>query len=342
MIVEASWGLGEAVVSGLVEPDRWLLERATGLVVEERIGAKQRRIDAGGETATVEEARGKPCLNGGELRKLWEMGQRVEAVFGAGQDVEWAFDGAGELFCLQVRAITTLGGGGSRVAEEALAEEIKGRLIALRATGRGEWARHNLGETLPAPTPLTWSVWRCRRKHERGRGGYGELYRMAGFVPGEAVRAEGFLELIGGRIYMDLSRGPEMFCEACPLAYDVARLRRRPEEAAAPPTVAFGGVSRRWKGNRVFKKGGKRCAVVAQGKEDRAVMEKMFSAYHERIGKTVDRPCQELSAEEWSGEWRRREEAILGKDAPEDVFAGDGFCAGAGRIAAVRGGAMLG
>jgi phosphohistidine swiveling domain-containing protein len=80
---------------------------------------------------------------------------------------------------------------------------------------------HNLGETLRAPTPLTWDI---VRHFMSGAGGFGRLYRQLGYQPSRRVSSEGFLELIAGRIYADPDRLAELFWESMPLAYDLEAL----------------------------------------------------------------------------------------------------------------------
>ncbi len=108
-VIEASWGLGEAVVAGLVTPDGYRLRGAE--VIERRTGMKDVaiRLAPGGGTQEVEvspERARAPCLDDARLAALAALADRCEAVFGAGQDLEWAFAG-GELHLLQWRPITT-------------------------------------------------------------------------------------------------------------------------------------------------------------------------------------------------------------------------------------------
>ena len=56
-----------------------------------------------------------------------------------------------------------------------------------------------------------------------GEGGFGAMYRQAGFEPSPAVCRDGFLTLIAGKIYMDAPRAPEMFFENFPFKYDIER-----------------------------------------------------------------------------------------------------------------------
>ena len=116
--VNASWGLGLAVVGGEVTPDDFLVSKVTGEVVRERVHVKDVEYvpDAGGRGAVrvdvPEERRAVACLDRTALEALVEVGRRVERDFGSHQDVEWAIargrglpDG---LFVLQSRPVTGL------------------------------------------------------------------------------------------------------------------------------------------------------------------------------------------------------------------------------------------
>jgi pyruvate,water dikinase len=108
-VIEGAWGLGEAVVSGLVEPDRYRLARG-GAVIEESIGEKDLavRLRPGGDTEEVEvtaEQRRRPCLDARRLHQLEALAARCESAFDGPHDIEWAFMGD-RLFLLQRRAVT--------------------------------------------------------------------------------------------------------------------------------------------------------------------------------------------------------------------------------------------
>ncbi|MBI2941944.1 MAG: phosphoenolpyruvate synthase [Chloroflexi bacterium] len=111
-VIDASPGLGEAIVSGAVNPDHFVVDPATGTIVERRLGDKQVIVQAvaGGGTRRVEvdERSGQACLTDAQVRALAALGARVEAHYGAPQDLEWAIDAAGQLWLLQARPITTL------------------------------------------------------------------------------------------------------------------------------------------------------------------------------------------------------------------------------------------
>jgi pyruvate, water dikinase len=108
--VEASWGLGEAVVSGLVTPDRYVISRS-GELRESHLGHKDVAVLAaqdGGTTIVenhdLQRARGA-CLDERSLTHLAELGAACERLFGPAQDIEWALSD-GVLSLLQCRPVT--------------------------------------------------------------------------------------------------------------------------------------------------------------------------------------------------------------------------------------------
>jgi pyruvate,water dikinase len=110
--INASWGLGLAVVGGEVTPDDYLVSKITGEVVKQAINDKAVQYvpgDDGAQRVDVDDARrNEPCLDEEALSSLIEVGKRVEKHFGTSQDIEWAFDHHGELFVLQSRPVTGL------------------------------------------------------------------------------------------------------------------------------------------------------------------------------------------------------------------------------------------
>ncbi|MEW5866072.1 MAG: PEP/pyruvate-binding domain-containing protein [Bacillota bacterium] len=133
MLVEASWGLGEAVVGGLTNPDRFVLDTLDETVRDVRIGDKKVMvITSAGEVAfcpernershdepgtggsarpgarevpVPEEMRQERTLDDEMLFRLMRLGQRIQEEYGLPQDVEWAYSG-GEFFILQARPLT--------------------------------------------------------------------------------------------------------------------------------------------------------------------------------------------------------------------------------------------
>ena len=111
LVVDASPGLGESVVSGAVNPDRFVLDTATGAAVEVAVGDKRTAVRsvAGGGTRTVEtDATAEPCLTSAQLRSLTALAAAVAAVYDSPQDTEWAIDADGNAWLTQARPITTL------------------------------------------------------------------------------------------------------------------------------------------------------------------------------------------------------------------------------------------
>ena len=110
MMVNASYGLGESIVSGRVTPDTFLISKTGPLVLERRLGSKETQIVTGSgglteETEVAEELQNSFCLKEKELRELLNLGLRVEGHYGRPQDIEWAI-AEGELYLLQTRPIT--------------------------------------------------------------------------------------------------------------------------------------------------------------------------------------------------------------------------------------------
>jgi phosphoenolpyruvate synthase/pyruvate phosphate dikinase len=109
--VNASWGLGLAVVGGEVTPDEYRLSKVTGEVLRRTVGRKHLEYTPGPRGAVrrdvPEDRIEAPCLDDAQLAALVEMGRRVERHFGAPQDIEWAIDHKGELSLLQSRPVTT-------------------------------------------------------------------------------------------------------------------------------------------------------------------------------------------------------------------------------------------
>jgi pyruvate,water dikinase len=128
--INASWGLGVAVVGGDVTPDDYLVSKVTGEIVRQRVNAKEIEFvpeSRGRGTvrlAVPPERRDAPCLGTEHCAVLLDAAQRVEEHFRAPHDVEWAFArGAGEaegLRVLQARPVTALPAQRAQSAQSAL------------------------------------------------------------------------------------------------------------------------------------------------------------------------------------------------------------------------------
>jgi phosphohistidine swiveling domain-containing protein len=110
--IDAGFGLGEALVSGLVEADLYRVDKRDGRILEVRIGDKALAIEAepGGGTrrrALSDEERRARVLSDAQIRSLVELGSRIEAHYGSPQDIEWCL-AEDRLFVVQARPITSL------------------------------------------------------------------------------------------------------------------------------------------------------------------------------------------------------------------------------------------
>lgn len=109
-VIDASPGLGEAVVSGVVTPDHYVVTTKSGRVVESVRGRREVVIRSkadGGVKHTVEAPSPNPVLSRAQVRKLTGLGQRIQRHFDAPQDTEWCL-ADGELYMVQSRPITAL------------------------------------------------------------------------------------------------------------------------------------------------------------------------------------------------------------------------------------------
>ena len=139
-LVEASWGLGEVVVSGRVIPDNFRIDR-DGQVLDRVPGLKKIAIRATAAGGTVDEDVAPHlveslCIDDAQLARLHAVAAICDEVYGPARDIEWAY-ADGELYLLQCRAIT-------RAGSSATARDADGH------AGRGHRAGAVLRRTQPA------------------------------------------------------------------------------------------------------------------------------------------------------------------------------------------------
>lgn len=145
VVINASWGLGEAVVSGLVSPDTLTVNKKGGDILSRHTACKEKLIaytaDGGiVELDTPEEQRTAMALTDQQAAELTELGLKIEEHYGVPQDIEWGLAN-GKWYLLQARPITTLA-----PAEEFINVE-------------GEYSRIMLVEIFPdALSPIFLSV----------------------------------------------------------------------------------------------------------------------------------------------------------------------------------------
>ncbi|EMI42619.1 PEP/pyruvate-binding domain-containing protein [Rhodopirellula sp. SWK7] len=314
MLIEASWGLGESVVSGEVQPDIIRVASDPCEVQQYTVADKTVRLLPGSASnePTPNGLRRRACLTFASIRMLCELGRKAARHFDHPQDIEWAIDEDGHVHLLQSRAITTLD---DAAAYQSLLAKTIEKLDEEVAAGRGPWVRHNLDETLVNPTPLSWDV---VRRFMSGDGGFGEMYRRVGFEPSDVVAKEGCLERIGNGIYMDCSRMPEMFFADYPFEYDPDLLRENPDAAQEPPTVPRGGA-------RAQALAGRKASEVTNTLRreaeslDRRFDETFVLAIDKWLCEEAARDLSSLDEESLVTLWSEREEKVMGE------FGADAF-----------------
>lgn len=99
-VIEASWGLGSALVSGDVTPDSYVVSKVTGEIVKRTVASKLRhhQRDPGGGVCLRDvppKLRDVPCLADTEVLALADLGRRVSEHYGSPQDIEWAITDTG-------------------------------------------------------------------------------------------------------------------------------------------------------------------------------------------------------------------------------------------------------
>jgi pyruvate,water dikinase len=109
LVIEASWGLGEIVVSGEVVPDRYRIARS-GAVIERCAGQKDIAVHVDPRGATVRRSiepaeASRLCLTDAHLAELVTLANRCDGLMGAPADIEWAFRDQ-QLLVLQMRPLT--------------------------------------------------------------------------------------------------------------------------------------------------------------------------------------------------------------------------------------------
>ena len=100
-VINAAWGLGEAIVGGLVTPDTITVDKAQRAVLQRETAEKQVmtvRTDSGTQEQPVPDAlKNKPVLSDAQAAELARYGAQIEELYGMPMDIEWALDRSGEV-----------------------------------------------------------------------------------------------------------------------------------------------------------------------------------------------------------------------------------------------------
>ncbi|WP_425564479.1 PEP/pyruvate-binding domain-containing protein [Sinomonas flava] len=186
MAIDASPGLGEAVVSGAVDPDHFVADAATGRIIESRVGAKALAVrpTPGGGTERLVLAGADPrlCLGAHDVETLVTLGRRLEEHFGGPQDAEWAISADAKVWLTQTRPITTLHPIPTRTDQ---------------TSGTRAWFCFSLAQGLTRPlTPMGHACIRLLASSVARQAGF----RATDREDGPAVVAEA-----GGRLFVDVT-----------------------------------------------------------------------------------------------------------------------------------------
>ncbi|MEZ6142445.1 MAG: PEP/pyruvate-binding domain-containing protein [Zavarzinella sp.] len=222
--IEAAWGVGEAVVSGLVTPDRLQADRETGTIHTQEIAHKYTQIKNKRQIPVSTELQAIPCLNEDQVRQLVLLAKRVEDYYGSPRDTEWAFD-TNQLWLLQARPITAVTAADRQQARSKQLEELQ-QLVPPAGT---VWVKRTLIEVLSFPTPMTWSLVSGRLM--AADGGVGAMYQDFGFPPNTALAGLSAYDLIGGQPYLNLTREPLLEGPTPTSGYPIRELLANPEQA---------------------------------------------------------------------------------------------------------------
>jgi hypothetical protein len=190
--IDANWGLGESVVSGMVTPDRYVLDKSNGAVIERQLGAKQTSVTLSAATGTTSGShlrRTEYCLNDGQLLELNSVICQLETLYGHPVDMEWAYAN-GELFILQARPITSYV---PLPAEMLTAPGAQRKSYMDIALSKGMTCNAAI-----SPIGLDWL----------GGDMANMLKHCIGNVVLDVKSPDGLLYLGGGRMYMNLSNLP--------------------------------------------------------------------------------------------------------------------------------------
>jgi rifampicin phosphotransferase len=205
IVVNAAWGLGDALVSGRVDPDEFTLSKRDTEVMTERLSAKN--------VGTV------PTLSHDQLRELGGLLSRIEKHYGAPQDIEWCHDGQ-RFWIVQSRPVTAA----SRPNSELRTENLElGTKNLEPGTRNPEWTRANLAEVFPdqmSPQCLDAYETMLNRGQQQFLGRFLAPFDELGPM----------FKVFNGRMYMNLSQMRRVATLIASPAADLLRSLGHPEQ----------------------------------------------------------------------------------------------------------------
>ena len=129
MIIEAVYGLGEGIVSGMYTPDHYEVEPSSWNLSNKEIASQERMItldkkEGAKEFEVSPEKQALQKLEDQSIIKLAKLGKKIEKHYSSPQDIEWAFE-KGKMYIVQSRAVTTLPKDRKRHEDEAIVKMMK-------------------------------------------------------------------------------------------------------------------------------------------------------------------------------------------------------------------------
>jgi len=234
ILINASWGLGEAIVSEEVAGDEYVVSKASKDIKINKIGDKVVEIVQlpGGikQIQVTGDKKKQQCLSDEQIRKLAAIGLKIEDNFGEPQDIEWGM-ADNKIYIFQARDITTLDR--NKDAEKNVIKELRTRTIDQKTV----WCNTLLSEILSSPKPLTWEVLKLGLSKEGSFGIYETEFGLG------KVASEGLLDLIAGRPYYNVGKLCDTFSfYGFPVKlFDYEKIRNNPSLANNfQPQVDYG------------------------------------------------------------------------------------------------------
>ena len=183
VMINAAWGLGEAIVSGQVTPDTMVIDKASGMLKDVQISEKNvmtvRTHEGTRQEAVPVDLRTRAVLAPEQAATLAHIGVQIEELYGQPIDIEWALS-ADRFFIVQARPITTLHHKNQGI--DAWNDSLTVDCL---------WTRGNAGEAVPdVMTPCSWSLLQIV---------------IADMMPTLYIGGYSPIGNIGGRFYMNLS-----------------------------------------------------------------------------------------------------------------------------------------
>jgi len=224
IFINASWGLGEVIVSEQVAGDEYIVNKAGEDIKFKKIGSKDieivQRPKGIRRVQVASNKRRQQCLSDEQIRKLASIGLKLEEHFECPQDIEWGIVDD-DIYVFQTREITTLD------RNKHVIKNVIKELRTKTCDPKTVWCNTLLSEILPSPKPLTWEVVKFGLSKE---GSFGVYEREVGLGK---VASEGLLDLIAGKTYYNVNK----LCDTCSFyglpikLFDYEKIKNNPSQA---------------------------------------------------------------------------------------------------------------